>query len=76
MKITDTSAQDVVLEPKSNTKFLATLVALAVGLGSVAWIAAPTVSRWREAEESVSAERLRFADVSRGDFVRDISVQG
>lgn len=76
MKISDTSAQDIVLEPKSNTKRFAMLAVLIVGLGSLAWFAAPVISRWSEAEESVSAERLRFAEVSRGDFVRDISVQG
>lgn len=76
MKISDTSAQDIVLEPKSNTKRFAMLAVLIVGLGSLAWFAAPVISRWSEAEESISAERLRFAEVSRGDFVRDISVQG
>ena len=76
MKISDTSAQDIVLEPKSNTKRFALLAVLIAGLGSVAWFAAPVISRWSEAQESVSAERLRFAEVSRGDFVRDISVQG
>ena len=76
MKISDTSSQDVILEPKSNSKTLlvagGVLVALAVG----AWFAAPTISRWSQAQESVSAERLRTAVVRRGDFVRDISVQG
>lgn len=76
MKISDTSSQDVILEPKSNTgKFLvagALLLVLSIG----AWFAAPIVSRWSQAQESVSAERLRTAAVRRGDFVRDISVQG
>lgn len=76
MKISDTSSQDVILEPKSKTKTWlvsgAALLVLAVG----AWFAAPTVSRWSQAQESVSGERLRTAVVTRGDFVRDISVQG
>lgn len=76
MKISDTSSQDVILEPRSPAKTWlvtgAVLLLLAVG----AWIAAPTVSRWSQAQESVSGERLRTAVVSRGDFVRDISVQG
>ena len=76
MKISDTSAQDIVLEPKSNTKLYAGIALLLLVLGTVAWFAAPQISRWSQAQESVSAERLRFAEVTRGDFVRDISVQG
>jgi HlyD family secretion protein len=76
VKISDTSAQDIVLEPKSNTKLYAGIALLLLVLGTVAWFAAPQISRWSQAQESVSAERLRFAEVTRGDFVRDISVQG
>lgn len=76
VKISDTSSQDVILEPKSKTRLYiisgTVLIALAVG----AWFLAPTVSRWSQAQESVSGERLRTAVVRRGDFVRDISVQG
>ena len=76
MKISDTSSQDVILEPKSNTKTLlvtgSALLALAIG----GWFTAPTISRWSQAQESVSGERLRTAIVRQGDFVRDISVQG
>lgn len=39
-------------------------------------LVAPIVERWSLAAESVSGERLRLATVVRGDFVRDISVQG
>ncbi|MFT7471201.1 MAG: HlyD family secretion protein [Kiritimatiellia bacterium] len=76
MKISDTSSQDVILEPQSNTKGLLVtgfaLLALVIG----GWFAAPTISRWSQAQESVSGERLRTAVVTQGDFVRDISVQG
>ncbi|MDA1372194.1 MAG: HlyD family efflux transporter periplasmic adaptor subunit [Proteobacteria bacterium] len=76
MKISDTSAQDVVLEPRSkNTKILlssAVLVFLVVS----GWLLTPTVQRWSMAQQSVSNERLRTAEVTRGNFVRDISVQG
>jgi HlyD family secretion protein len=76
VKISDTSSQDVILEPKSNTNTIlvtgSVLLALAIG----GWFAAPTVSRWSQAQESVSGERLRTAVVTQGDFVRDISVQG
>jgi len=76
VKISDTSAQDIVLEPKSNTKLILGGAALVVFLGMGAWFVAPVVSRWSQAQESVSAQRLRFAEVTQGDFVRDISVQG
>jgi HlyD family secretion protein len=76
VKISDTSSQDVILEPQSNTKGLLVtgfaLLALVIG----GWFAAPTISRWSQAQESVSGERLRTAVVTQGDFVRDISVQG
>lgn len=76
MKISDTSSQDVILEPKSNTKaiLVAGCVLLTLAIGG--WFAAPTISRWSQAQESVSGERLRTAVVTQGDFVRDISVQG
>lgn len=75
-KITDTSAQDVVLKPKSNRRFIIGGLVLSALFGVTAWATAPVVSRWSQAEESVSADRIRLAVVSRGDFVRDISVQG
>lgn len=76
MKISDTSSQDVILEPQSRTKTVIVVGAVLLGLGLGAWSAAPTISRWSQAQESISAERLRTAVVRRGDFVRDISVQG
>ncbi len=76
MKISDTSSQDVILEPKSKTKIFITLSIAAIALIVAAWFAAPAISRWSQAQESVSRERLRTAVVTRGDLVRDISVQG
>ncbi|PCI79557.1 MAG: efflux transporter periplasmic adaptor subunit [SAR86 cluster bacterium] len=76
MKISDTSSQDVILEPKSNTKTMLVTGAALLALAIVGWFAAPTISRWSQAQESVSGERLRTAVVTQGDFVRDISVQG
>ncbi len=37
---------------------------------------APTVKRWANASVSVPFERVRTATVTRGDLVRDVSVQG
>ena len=36
----------------------------------------PSLSRWASAERSVDPDRLRFGLVSRGDLLRDVSVQG
>ncbi len=76
MKISDTSGQDVVLQPRSRTPLFAAAGALVVVLIVAGWFAVPAIQRWLMAEESVAAERLRFAEVRRGDLVRDVSVQG
>ena len=76
MKIADTSAQDVQLAPKSNrTRNL-------VGGGSVLvllvalWVAIPALNKWSSTSASIPYDRLRIAEVIRGDLVRDVSVQG
>lgn len=40
------------------------------------WMLAPAVQRWATATVTVPLDRLRIATVSRGDLVRDVSVQG
>ncbi|MBD3647890.1 MAG: efflux transporter periplasmic adaptor subunit, partial [Pseudomonadales bacterium] len=76
LRIADTSGQDVSLEPTftARRKWIAGAIAIAlIAVGMLAW---PAFERWRSAETSVSGERLRYGTVTRGDFVRDISVQG
>lgn len=75
-KISDTSAQDSPLEQRSSSKkyWISGTAATAVIVAMV--MLAPLVERWSLAQESVAGERLRLAPVVRGDFVRDISVQG
>lgn len=75
MAITDTSSQDVVLTPQSRSRWLLWLLAVFIIVGSGVWYGLQ-FSRWSQAEEAVSAERLRFADVELGNFSRDVSVQG
>lgn len=41
-----------------------------------AWLAAPAVQRWANATVTVPLDRVRIATVTRGDLVRDVSVQG
>ncbi len=77
MAIADTSGQDVLLKPKSRvgrTTLLAAAALVVTGLS--VWVVLPGLQRWSLAEASVVRERLRLATVSRGDFVRDVSVQG
>jgi HlyD family secretion protein len=51
-------------------------IAAAVALLAVAWIAYPSIRRWAQSETSIEASRVRLATVTRGDLVRDVSVQG
>jgi len=76
MKISDTSSQDVALPPRTRGKKIligAVTAGLILLVASLAW---PAVQRWAQAQESVSADRLRLATVTRGDFIRDLTVQG
>lgn len=76
MKISDTSAQDVVLEPESKTRqgMLIGLSLLAVAV--LVWLVVPSLQRWAGSSISVPKDRLRLAVVERSDLVRDVSVQG
>lgn len=76
MKITDTSGQDVVLAPKSKKKFWLASVLSGAILIAVVGIVAPSYNDWANSDFSVSKQRLRLAKVTKGDFVRDLSVQG
>lgn len=73
--IRDTSHQDAVLAPPASARtrrylVIAALVAGVAGAGAWLW------SGWRANEHTVSAARLRIAEVTRGTLVRDASVNG
>jgi len=73
--IRDTSQQDAVIAPPSGFK----LKRQALWLGGAAGILvlfAVLLSTWRSSDASVSAARLRIAEVTRGTLVRDASVNG
>ena len=76
MKISDTSAQDVRIEPPRPHKRRMLLGAAAVVIIASLVLAAPWAERWANATISVPYDRIRTATVSRGDLVRDVSVQG
>lgn len=75
-KIQDTSATDVAITrrgPKRSTVVMGVVAGiLIVGL-ALAW---PTIKRWTGTERSFDRNRLRFATVTRGTLVRDLSVAG
>jgi HlyD family secretion protein len=75
--IRDTSAQDIAIDP-TPARRRKLRIALSAG-GAVLVIlllAVPAISRWMNAEISVSADSVRLAKVTRGQFTRDISAQG
>lgn len=76
MKISDTSSQDVMLTPVNRNRLWIKLSVSLLVVMMVGWFTTPMVQRWAQAEESVSSSRLRTATVDRGDFVRDVTVQG
>ena len=75
--IADASAQDVRIEPKSRRRQLLVGGGVVVAvIAALAVFALPSLLRWSETQMSVSSERLRTTLVTRGDLVRDVSVQG
>ena len=75
-RIADTSAQDVAIAPRSKRKqWLIGAGAAGAAVFAFAVFGLPSLLRWSEAEMSVARERLRTAVVTRGDLVRDVSVQ-
>lgn len=75
-RIADTSAQDVRLQPKSSRNRRIVGGSIVFLLLVLAWLAVPVVKRWADVSVTVPLERLRIAEVTRGDLVRDVSVQG
>jgi len=76
LKIADTSAQDVRIESKPKGR-QHLLIGIGVLLGVLAiWLLLPSVQRWAGSSISVPLDRLRLAEVTRTDLVRDVSVQG
>ena len=74
--IQDTSSQDVILsKPKGKRIWLKSAIA-AVATLALTLTAYPSISNWSASDRSVSLSRIRIATVERGDFVRDISMQG
>ena len=75
--IRDTSGQDrVIAAAPTSPRRKQLLIGGGIAAALLLALAVPTLGRWLSADQSVSAERLRFADVRRGTLVRDVAVQG
>lgn len=73
--IRDTSGQDTVLASQGVARRRRPLL-IGIGLGVVVALAAWVVVRWAGGGSSIDAQRLRVAQVTRGDLVRDLSADG
>ena len=73
--IRDTSQQDTVIAPPRGQQLKRKLIALAVAVAVVAG-GAVLYADWSGSSHSVSAARLRVADVTRGTLIRDAAVNG
>jgi HlyD family secretion protein len=76
LKIADTSGQDIRLDPPSRRKQQLFAGGALLVIIVLAWLSAPLFQRWANATISIPFDRVRVATVTRGDLVRDVSVQG
>ena len=74
MSIRDTAAQDRTLSATGQTRRRRRTILLVVAGIAIATTA--VVVAWRGGSRSVDAERVRIAEVRRGDLVRDLSAEG
>jgi HlyD family secretion protein len=75
MSIRDTSAQDRPLAASAGRAPRRRLIAIGTAVVIVA-LGAALVTAWRDGGQSIDAERVRIAEVTRGDLVRDLSAEG
>ncbi len=74
--IQDTSSQDVILAKPNRNSLWIKIVIASIAIIALSITAYPTVSSWSSSDRSINLSRVRIAMVERGDFIRDISVQG
>lgn len=67
---------DRVVTPRGRHPKIVIAVAAVVVLFAALALVSPQMLRWFRAERSIDAGSLRLATVTRGDLVRDLSVQG
>jgi HlyD family secretion protein len=74
--IRDTSGQDRVLSPAQRNKPWKRIFIVLAVVALLVFFIAKIVAGWMSASHSVEAQRVRIAEVKRGDLVRDISADG
>ncbi|MEJ6472808.1 efflux RND transporter periplasmic adaptor subunit [Pseudoalteromonas piscicida] len=72
--IPDTSAQDSVLEKPKNNKVMMIVASMIVLV--CLFFFTPILNQWFSGQTAVSIDKIHISAVKKGDFVRDISVQG
>jgi HlyD family secretion protein len=72
--IENTSSMDRPAAAQRNPRLIAAGAAAVIVLIALV-VAFPAIRRWSRADRAVDASTLRFATVTRGDLVRDLSVQ-
>ena len=76
MNIADTSAQDKVLQRGNNNKTVWIILFSVIAFAIITYLLLPLFNNWSNSQVSASAQRIRLAEVKRGDFIRDLSIQG
>lgn len=77
VKIRDTSGQDVAVDNSPRRrKQRWYLIGGGAALVLLFALTVPALYRWAKAEQTVAADQVRLAKVTRGTFVRDVSVDG
>ena len=77
VKIRDTSATDVALDDvPQRRKRRRWLIAGGAALLLLIALVTPALVRWAKAERTVSLDQVQLAKITRGTFVRDVSVDG
>jgi HlyD family secretion protein len=73
--IENSSSMDRPAAAQRNPRVIAAVIGGVVLLVAIAF-AFPAIRRWSRADKAVDASMLRYATVTRGDLLRDLSLQG
>ncbi|QJR82589.1 HlyD family efflux transporter periplasmic adaptor subunit [Alteromonas pelagimontana] len=76
MHIADTSGQDTLLSPTKSAKRPLLIISGAGLLLLSLFYIIPALTQWGSSQSSVPFSRLRVGEVTQGNLVRDLSVQG
>ena len=77
VKIRDTSGQDIAVDNSpAQRKRRRWYIGGGIAVALLIAFSAPALIRWAKAERTVSLDQVRLAKVTRGTFVRDVSVDG